>query len=262
MKTRHARNFLLFGLIGLFLCTERVFAANFEELDKPPEGIYKGQILVGGYASMGIVRGSAIDAENKFVQGSSYTFSESDTTKAFWINHLSYSFGVYGEYVFIDYIGVTAKSGYSSVVQRTNFGKDYANKSAVLYRDFFFMLGPVLHATNRKPWDISISPMIGFSKGKYHATPVAAKYIDNYDPSNSSGKSSSLVYGADLKLTLFFSGGFVMSLGGEWTRNSFTLPGPVSETNPQTGKKFMNGGTSGTLDNYRIVVSGGYAFYH
>jgi hypothetical protein len=263
MKTRRARNFFLFCLIvPMMLSGGRVFGANFEELDKPPEGIYKSQILVGGFASMGIAKGSAIDAEKNFVSGSSYTFTDSETAKAFWINHLSYSFGVYGEYVIIDYLGVTAKSGYSSVVQRTNFGKDYANKSAVLYRDFFFMLGPVVHATNRKPWDVSFAPMIGFSKGKYHASPVAAQYIDGYDPKNSSGKSSALVYGADLKLSLFFSGGFVMSVGGEWTRNNIILPGSINEHNPQTGKRYMNGSTSGTLDNYRVVFSGGYAFQH
>lgn len=263
MKTRRARNFFLICLIVPFICSGgAVFSANFEELDKPPEGIYKGQILVGGYASMGIVKGSAIDAENKFVQGSSYTFTESETSKAFWINHLSYSFGVYAEYVIIDYLGVTAKSGYSSVVQRTDFGKDYANKSGVLYRDFSFLLGPTLHATNRKPWDISLTPLAGFSKGTYHATPVAAKYIDSYDPKNSAGKSSALVYGADLKLSLFFSGGFVMSLGGEWVRNTIKLSGAIKETNPQTGKQYMNGSTSGKLDNYRIVFTGGYAFGH
>jgi hypothetical protein len=61
---------IIFSLTVLASIFETVaFAANFEELDKPPEGIYKGQILVGGYASIGMTLGSVIDAEDKFVKG-------------------------------------------------------------------------------------------------------------------------------------------------------------------------------------------------
>jgi hypothetical protein len=260
MKYMCARNFFLLSFLIFLLYITPGFSANFEELDKPPEGMYKGQMIIGGFASIGVAKGTAVDAENTFVRGSTYTFSDSETTKALWINHLSYSFGVFGEYCIIDYVGVGAKAGYSSVIQRTNFGKDYANKSAVLMEDYFLLFGPVFHATTRRPWDISLSPMIGFSYGTFKATPIADKMISTYDPGNTKGKTSFITYGAELKLSLFFSGGFVLSLGGEWIRNGVKLDGAVTQNNPQTGRSYMNGGTSGNIDNVRISIGGGYAF--
>jgi hypothetical protein len=252
---------IIISLAALALFIENAaFAANFEELDKPPEGVYKGQILAGGYMSIGMAMGSIIDAEDKFVKGSTYTFSDSETTKALWINHISYSVGIFGEYLPIDYVGVYAKLGYSSVIQLTNFGKDYSNTRGSLYDGYTFLVGPNLHLTNRKPWDLSLAPLVGFAYGTYNATPVADKLLTGYDPANSKSTASGLIYGVELKLSLFFSGGFFLSLGGEWIRIPIKLSAPVDATNSQTGARFLNGGTSGEIDNVRFLLCAGYAF--
>jgi hypothetical protein len=235
-------------------------AAAFEELDKPPEGAYKGQIIVGGFVSLGVVQGSAINAENNFVKGSTYTFSSIETTKAVWITHLTYSFGLFGEYMPIDYIGAYSKIAFSTVVQRTDFGKDYPNKRKDLYSDVEFLVGPNFHATNRRPWDISLAPLAGIAFGDYSAIPIGKNLFSGYYPSGTKGKASLLVFGAELKFSIFFSGGFCSSLGVEWIRNGITLSSPVSPANPQTGAVYMSGGKSGDIDNFRIVFCGGYAF--
>jgi hypothetical protein len=150
--------------------------------------------------------------------------------------------------------------GYSSVIQLTNFGKDYSNTRGSLYDGYTFLAGPNLHLTNRKPWDLSLAPLIGFAYGTYTATPVADKLLPAYDPTNNKATTFGLIYGVELKLSLFFSGGFFLSLGGEWVRIPVKLSGSVDATNSQTGARFMGGGTSGDIDNIRFLLAAGYAF--
>ena len=250
---------------ALLLYSAAYADTNFEELDKPPDGAYKGQMLLGGFASMGIPTGSMINAEEDFVKNSSYTFDENDTTKAIWISHLSYSLGVFFEYMPFDYFGLYAKTAYSAITQRTSFGKDYANTRATLYYDFSLLVGPVLHATNRRPWDISLTPLFGYTYGVYYAAPIARKLIlDNsgqkYSPSSYTGKAGWLTYGTDISVSIYFSGGFYLSLTGEWIRNSITLTAPLDKANPQTGAMYMSSGTSGIIDTFRIILASGYAF--
>ena len=234
---------------------------NFEELDKAPEGAYKGQLLVGGFFSMGLASGSMIGAEDSFIKNSTYTFSKNETTKVIWISHLSYMLGAFCEYMPIDYIGVHSRLYYSAVVQRTTFGPDYENRRKTVYSDLSLLVGPVFHATNRRPWDVSLTPLIGLSYGKYHAAPIARELlVPSFSPSSSSGKAGLLVYGTDLTASVYFSGGLYLSLTAEWVRNSVALDAPVDQTNTQTGKKFLNGGTSGTIDSWRLILSSGYAF--
>ena len=235
-------------------------STNFEELDKPPEGAYKGQLLIGGFFSLGIPTGSLIDAENSFIKNSTYEFTKNETTKVIWISHLSYMLGAFCEYMPIDYVGAHAKLYYSEIVQRTTFGPDYENKRKTLYRDVSFLVGPVFHATNRRPWDVSLTPLVGLSVGSYHATPIAKSLIQTYKPSYTKGNSSLLAYGADLTASVYFSGGLFIALTAEWVRNSVALSKPVDQVNPQTGAQYLNGGKSGTIDSWRIIVSSGYAF--
>jgi hypothetical protein len=248
-------------LIAVFLAVPiSVFAADFEELDKPPEGIYKGQRLAGGYIALGIPFGSAIKAEKKFVKGSTYTFTDSDTTKSLWLTHLSFALGVYGEYLPMEYIGIYGRIGAERVVQRTNFGRNFSNKRSYLYKGYSIMLGPNFHATNRKPWDVSLAPLIGYTFGTYHATPIADRCLQGYNPSHSKNRISTFIYGVEMRLSIFFSGGFIMSLSGEWVRIPVKLSKPIAEQNTQTGRRFMNGGKSGNIDNIRLVLGIGYAF--
>ncbi len=250
----------LFLIIFLLWGSVNVFAVDFSELDKPPDGIYGGQLLITAQIGMGIPRGSIIDSEKKFVKGSTYTFTDIDTTKALWITHLAYSYGINAEYVIIDYIGFMARVGSLTVVQRTNHGTDYENKKGTLFRNYSFVVGPVFHATTRKPWDVCLSPFAGFSKGYFYAIPIARKTLPSFDPSNYKGAGSTLVYGAELKAGVFFSGGVVIYLGFEWMRNNIKLKHPISEPNSQTGKTYLDGKTSGVIDTYQITLSAGYAF--
>ena len=235
-------------------------STNFEELDKPPDGAYKGQLIVGGFFSLGVPTGSMIDAENNFIKGSTYTFTKNETTKEVWISHLSYMIGAFCEYMPIDYVGLHAKLYYSAIVQRTNFGSDYENTRKTLYQDVSFLFGPTIHATNRRPWDLSFTPLVGVSYGTYHAAPIAAKMITGFSPSSRSGSADPLAYGADLTASVYFSGGLYLALTGEWVRNTISLKAPVDQTNPQTGASYMNGGTKGTIDSWRFIISSGYAF--
>ncbi|HEY1406437.1 MAG TPA: hypothetical protein VF857_07510 [Spirochaetota bacterium] len=252
----------IFVICFALMTGNQLFAADFEELDKPPEGVYRGQILTGGFFSFGVPSGSVIDAEKSFVKGSTYTFVDSETTKALWITHLSYSYGVYGEYIVYEHIGVYAQFGGVSVVQRSDFGRNYSNKRKYLYSGVMLLLGPNFHLTDRRPWDLSLAPLIGYTYGTFNATPVADSLISGYDPSNARTKISTFVYGANLKGTIYFSGGFSISLGGEWIRIPIKLSGPIAEKNPQTGIQYMNGKSSGNIDNLRLIVSAGYAFKH
>ena len=248
----------------LLLCLSVPCAAstNFAELDKPPEGAYKGQLLVGGFFSLGFPTGSMIDAEDSFIKNSTYTFTKNETTKVIWISHLSYMVGGFCEYMPLDYIGLHAKAYYSAIVQRTTFGSDYENERKTLYHDFSLLVGPVFHATNRRPWDVALTPLIGLSYGEYHAAPIARTLISDYSPGSTKGKSSFLAYGADLTVSVYFSGGLYLALTAEWVRNKISLSAPVSQANPQTGAVYLNGGTSGTIDSWRLILSSGYAFSH
>jgi hypothetical protein len=90
--------------------------------------------------------------------------------------------------------------------------------------------------------------------------PVVKNLVSSYNPTGTKGKATLLIYGAELKFSIFFSGGFYSSLGVEWVRNGVTLSAPVSQPNPQTGAYFMSGGKSGYIDQFSIVFCGGYAF--
>lgn len=238
-----------------------IAATNFEELDKPPEGAYKGQMFFGSSLSMGFPIGSIIDAEKDFVDGSTYTFTDSETIKKIEVAHLAFGFGIFGEYMPIDYVGAKSQLHYSYIVQRSRFGADYKNEKGALYKDYSLLLGPVFHATYRKPWDITLHPFFGIAYSTFEATPVAKQLIDDYDPSTSNTYTS-FVFGAELNGTIYFSGGLFISLGFKWIRNTIKLSKAVSDVNPQTNNEYLDGGTSGTIDSIHLMLQAGYAFYN
>ena len=257
--------FLSTAVAAMFFCSALYADTNFEELDKAPEGAYKGQMTAGILVSMGLPQGSMIDAEQSFIKNSTYTFPNNETTKEIWISHLSYSIGAFFEYMPFNYFGLFTKTAYSAINQRTSFGKDYANSSGTLYYDISLLIGPVLHATNRKPWDISLTPLFGYTYGVYTAAPIARKLVtteggSTFSPAAYKGKAGWLAYGTDISASVFFSGGLYLSLTAEWVRNSITLAKPVDQANIQTGAIYLSGKTSGYIDNFRIILSSGYAF--
>jgi hypothetical protein len=232
-------------------------SAEFDELDKPPEGAHEGQILLGAFFAFGWPRGSFIDSENDFVKGSYYTFSN-DISKSLEISHQSYALGLSFEYIPIKNLGAAARLRRTYIMQSTNFGSEYENWKGYLYRDISFYVGPALHATNRKSWDFVLTPLIGYAFGKYNATPVAKKTIDGYS-GNTGRTANGFTFGSELNCTIYFTGGLYVSLGGQWIRNMLNLGSEYNLTNPQTTRKY-SGSAKSSLDTYGILISAGYAF--
>jgi hypothetical protein len=160
-----------------------------------------------------------------------------------------------------DSLGIKLRLHNSQIVQRTRFGSEYSNSKGVLYRDFSLLAGPVIHATIRKPWDVTFHPFLGAAYSTYEATPIAKNLLDTYDPKTKYSYTS-FVFGADVTGHIYLSGGIFISLGLQWIRNFAKLENPIVEQNPQTGAKYMNGKTSSTIDSFSIVLSSGYAFYN
>jgi len=256
---------LIIPLISIFLVSS-LFASQFEELDKPPEGAHEGQMFLGGFISIGFPYGDLITSEENFLQNNTYKFGDSEITKELLVTHLSYDFGLSFEYMPIDYIGIKTKLKRTIVVQRTLFGSDFENWSKTLYSNFAFLVGPAFHLTCRKQWDVTLTPVIGYTLAKYEATPIAAELIQGYKEYNGKRKRdvNGFAYGAELNLTIYFSGGLFISLGADWNNYplkfspALTLVNYSTETGQGTGAKINK--TSGTLQTINLVLSVGYAF--
>ncbi|MBN2042146.1 MAG: hypothetical protein JW864_19090 [Spirochaetes bacterium] len=245
-------------LVFLFFASARdANATEFDELDKPPEGAHEGQFLLGAFFTLGWPKSSLIDAEDEFLEGSTYTF-DNDITKKLQVSHQSFSFGLNAEYQPVNHFGCILRFRRTYLVQNTAFGSDYENWKGYLYRDYSVYLGPAIHATSRKVWDFVLTPVIGYAFGEYNATPVAKKTIDGYS-GESSIKTSGLTYGAELNCTIYFTGGLYVSFGGEWIRNTINLGDGFALTNPQTDNTYNADGSS-SIDTYSIIISAGYAF--
>jgi hypothetical protein len=207
--------------------------------------------------SIGVPYGDIIDGEKNFVKGNTYTFEESEITKELMIAHLSYDFGISFEYMPIDYIGIKSKLKRVLIVQRTRFGADFQNWTETLYSNYSFLLGPSFHLTSRKYWDITLTPVIGYALAKYNATPIAAKLVQGYSGDRSRDVSG-ITYGAELNLTVYFSGGLYMSVGADWNKYPITFSPPLELS--QGGNTFMDGKNSGSIQTMNLTISAGYAF--
>jgi hypothetical protein len=234
------------------------FATVFEDLDKPPDGAYKGQIFVGAYLGMGVPFGSAITAEEKFVKNTTYTFTDQDTTKEVLIGHLSFSGGLYSEYMPIDHVGAKLRLGRTMIVQRTLFGANFKNEKGTLYKDYNFSIGPNFHLTNRKPWDVTLYPFIGYGIGTYQAAPVAKKLFKYNEKTKND--VSSLIYGTELDLAVYFSGGLFINLGLQWLHNTVTISKNYYRSTPSPSATYMSGSKTGSIDSFQIIFASGYAF--
>lgn len=243
----------------LFASAPAYSATHFEELDKPPEGAHKGQILLGAFVSIGAPYGAAIDAEHDFIRNSTYTFANNAITKKIMVFHLAYSYGILFEYMPVDHLGIKLKARRSNIVQRTTFGVNYQNWTKLLYDDYTFLLGPSVHFTARKQWDFSLTPIAGYSLGEYIATPIAARLIYNYGGARKKTVYNPIV-GAEFNLSIFFSGGFFMSLGSEWTMNMLEFGSKFFLVNPQTYIWFFTNKNTSYLHSVCFILSAGYAF--
>ena len=245
---------IIFLFISAFSYAE---TSRFEELDKPPEGAHEGQMFLGAAIGMGIPFGDIISEEKNFVKGNIYTFEDIGTTKELLVTHLSYDYGFTFEYMPVDYIGAKSKLKRIVTVQRTVFGSDYKNWNESIFECFLLTAGPSFHLTNRKMWDITLSPFLGYYTGEYSATPIADRLIDGYSGSTKRDVSG-FAYGAELSVTGYFSGGLYISLGVEWS--SYQMSFSPSYNLTQNGNTFMDGKNSGSLQTANLVLSAGYAF--
>jgi hypothetical protein len=243
-------------LLLVFLVPAIVLGTEFDELDKAPEGAHKGQMLLGGFIAFGSPSGSIIDGENSFVSDSQYTFTNG-VTKEFQVSHLAFGMGVTFEYMPIDYIGAKARLKRTYISQKTDFGPDYRNWQGTVYQDFSFYVGPSFHTTVRKRWDFTLTPMLGYAYGTFKGAPIANSILPSVT-GNSEQTVSGITYGAELNCTIYFSGGLFVSLGGDWTRNPLTFNSKITLDN--SGKKYMNGASSGTIDSLCFILTAGYAF--
>jgi len=242
-------------LAFIFLFNNGVYASQFEELDKAPEGAHKGQMFLSGAVAIGIPFGDIITAEEDFVSDNTYTHSNG-TIKELLITHLAYDYGIKFEYMPINHIGVRTRLKKQTIVQRTQFGSDYQNWNETLYTNYSFFVGPAFHLTERKRWDVAFTPLLGYAIGEYTATPIADQLINSY--TNSKKSVNSLCYGAELEFLAYFSGGFFFSIGVEYM--SYTLDFGSGFNLTQNSNTFMDGKTSGSINTVSFIISAGYAF--
>lgn len=251
--------FIIMHLALILILTKSLYAVEFDELDKPPEGAHKGQMLLGAFLSIGLPQGDFIDAEDKFLKDSTHTF-ENETVKLIEVSHLSFGFGVSFEYMPFDRVGIKSKLRRTVIVQKTNFGSEYKNWRGYLYRDYALYLGPTIHTTYRKSWDFTLTPVIGYAYGRFAATTIARKTIAESYPGETRKDAMGLSYGAELNFTAYLSRGIFLSIGFEWLRNSISLDSAIEVTNPQTDVEYFDGKSSGNIDTYSIIITSGYAF--
>jgi hypothetical protein len=247
-----------------FFAGAALYAGEFEELDKMPEGAHSGQMVLAASATLGTAMGSIIDAESRFVRISTYTFLNSGTTKFIKVSHLSFSYNLQFEYMPIDHLGLHIKGKRASIIQRSMFGSDYENWARQLYSDYSIYLGPAVHATNRRQWDFSLTPLVGYAFGTYTATPIAKRLIYTSSGLFYGGirrkAVNNLTLGAVLSFSIYFSGGFYMSIGPEWTMNMLKFKSKFYLLNPQTGVFFFPNKSESNVHSVSFNLTMGYAF--
>lgn len=250
------KNILLIT-ISYLLLTVSLTASQFEELDKPPEGAHEGQMMLGGFVSLGYPYGDLISAEKNFTKGDSYQF-ENGVIKEFLVTHLSYDFGLSFEYMPMDNVGVKTKLKRVIVVQRTLFGSNYQNWSKTLYSNYSLLLGPSFHLTTRKLWDVTLTPVIGYTYAKYHAAPIEAELNSSNITGSRNRNVNGITYGAELNCTLYFSGGLYISLGADWNRYPLKFSPAINLSNSSNSNTLDK--SSGNLDTINFALSAGYTF--
>jgi hypothetical protein len=98
------------------------------------------------------------------------------------VQHLSFSYGVLFEYMMVDHLGFKIKAKRSTIVQDIVFGHQYQNWNKMMYNDYSLLIGPAIHFTSRKQWDISITPVAGYALGEYIAVPIADQFVYSFSP--------------------------------------------------------------------------------
>lgn len=243
----------------LFMSYSGTYAAQFEELERNPEGAHKGQILLGALGNVGGVLSPLLQAEDGFIKYSTYTFAGTTLTKSIKVTHLTFGYGLFFEYMPVDHLGVRFEARRSSVMQRSLFGSQYKNWSKLLYGDYSVMAGLSAHVTNRKQWDIVFSPMVGYYFGEYRALPVAHQLMLVLGP-NRMRVIDNYCLGGEVQGLIYFSRGFILSLGFDWMYNKIDFKNSYYLMNYQTNALYFINKRMSYFHSLSVFVSAGYAF--
>lgn len=256
MKKNSLYKYILLVILPVFMA-----ATNFDELDKVPDGAYKGQMFFSTTFGMGIPYGDVIDAESEFLNNVTYTFEDSLVTKEMLVGHLSFQGSLDFEYMPADYVGVKVSAAYNSVVQRTLFGSEYKNENEFLYSNYGFYTGPDFHFTKRKQWDVRLYPFVGYGYGAFNAAP-AMKNLFSAFTADTEASGGAIIYGADLSAVYYFKGGFFISVGFNWINYKVKIPENIQRTSPSPSATYFDGSTEGTVSETNLLFSAGYAYYN
>jgi len=67
-----------------------------------------------------------------------------------------------------------------------------------------------------------------------------------------------MTYGAELNLTIYFSGGLYISIGTDW--NKYPINFSPAYSLSQGGNTYLDGKSSGNIQTINLALSAGYAF--
>lgn len=141
----------------------------------------------------------------------------------------------------------------------------------MIYSDFSLFFGPAIHFTTRKAWDISFTPVVGYALGEYKAAPIAAQLIYSlttmteqqlifFYNAKRKKQAYNIVVGGDLNISMFFTGGFMISVGFDWTMNMLKFNNKFYINNIQTLAWFFPNKNSSYVHSACFMLSAGYAF--
>jgi hypothetical protein len=113
--------------------------------------------------------------------------------------------------------------------------------------------------------------LIGYALGTYTATPVGATLIRTTEPlsehqitffynAKSKQQAYNLVVGGEFNISMFFTGGFLLSFGFDWIMNMLKFKDYFYINNIQTGLWFFPYKKSSYVHSVSFILSAGYAF--
>jgi hypothetical protein len=92
--------------------------------------------------------------------------------------------------------------------------------------------------------------------------PVASQLDIAYTGGSRKRNVNSLFYELELALAVYFSGGFYMSMGAQWSyfTMGFSPTFDISQTVNGNSYEYMEGKSSSSLQSISVTISAGYAF--
>jgi hypothetical protein len=250
---------ILFIIVVLF--SFNIFAlSRLEDIDKSPIGTYKGQFLFGAHLGFGVPFGQGISSETDFADGTTYTFEEQDITKTIELSHVSTSFSLYTEYVYLNNFGARISYNFNRTVQRTNFGKDYNNLNNTILQEHTLLIAPTYHLTSRESFNLIFVPSIGASFYSYTPTPSLNVLLDDFVQTNTF-TGTAFTWSLEILAYYFFENGTFID--GGFSINHVTASfDSFFRTKDSAEFDFANGASESSIYTFQVKVGAGYALYH